>query len=163
MDAAVGAAKAVAQKPWSDLQKELAGHMLGMGLPNDAVARTLGRTVASIVGARHRGTVIPKPGLEPLDLSIGDRRHWTAAEDRLLGLLVQHGLADGAIGETLGRTGGAVQSRKTRLGLACARYPSKQKPKASWRACMCCGGQFYSEGIHNRLCLSCKETYCRGL
>lgn len=101
---------------------------------------------------------------------------WTPAEDaELIRLRLAGNRLDQCVG-ILNRTYAACQARYctlVRMGhapkitgkaLAKARgekpapsVPRKPRPGRTQRNCLCCGGEFSSEGPHNRLCDGCRR------
>lgn len=144
---------------WSEDDREIARLMRGLGFSTGDIARALDRDAASVASRLCR-LRLDTSDIDPIDFGVGTRRPWHHDEDILLAMLVDRGLKDDDIAAILKRTPSAVQSRKSRLGIVGIRYPSRVRAGASWRDCMCCRRQFKSEGIHNRLCVRCKETYC---
>lgn len=110
MDGVARAAKRVPRISWSDLKRRSPRHMLGIGWPMTWSRGRLGRTVASIIGARHSGMVIPKPGWSRWSSRSGTTGHRPAAR------IGCSGSSDEAIWEILERTGDAIQLRRSHLG-----------------------------------------------
>lgn len=57
------------------------------------------------------------------------------------------------VAKEMGMSRGAVACAATHMGLPPTRRLQSQRTDAGLRACMCCGGQFYSAWKGNRLCI----------
>jgi hypothetical protein len=143
---------------WNKEDLELAGLMLALGISHSQVGTAVNRSEGAIASQLDCGRISLADGVEKLDLKAGARRPCNEDEDTLIDLLSRRGWSASAIAPMLCRTPGAVETRKHRLGISTKRYPSRQRQKSMWRPCMCCGQKFRSEGIHNRLCIKCKES-----
>lgn len=80
-----------------------------------------------------------------------NRSAWTPGEIQQLSTLRRQGTPVAKIAATLGRSEGAVHARLHVLGATTPKTGSRIRP------CMCCGGDFRSEGAHNRLCAACRK------
>ena len=84
---------------------------------------------------------------------------WTEVEVSTLVELWGTGASYEAIGEAIGKTASAVQSKAGFMSLPRRRWPQAQHPTARFRPCMCCGTRFHSEWLGNRLCATCKSEH----
>lgn len=132
--------------------------MLALGMTHAQVGDAVNRLPGTIASQLSKGYIAPAKNVEKLDLKGGDRRPWSEDEDTLVDLLSRRGWPPAKLALMLCRTTSAIYTRKHRLGIVMTRYPSRQEPKSSWRPCICCGREFRSEGIHNKICQRCKDS-----
>ena len=52
----------------------------------------------------------------------------------------------------------ARERRRAASAEAAARKRAERDASTNWRACLRCGERFPSEGVHNRLCIRCRES-----
>lgn len=97
-------------------------------------------------------------------------KRWTEKERAELRRLWEMGVARKTIAIALGRTDASVIAKANAMRLGSRgkanhggpRGPSaarsdRRRKNATSRICLCCRQPFASEGIHNRLCRSCKD------
>lgn len=61
------------------------------------------------------------------------------------------------IAAKIGRSRTSIQTKASDLRLPERRWKRAEDSRAGMRPCMCCEAPFYSAGIHNRLCVSCRN------
>lgn len=94
---------------------------------------------------------------------------WPPEEVSQLILAWSHGYSNQDIAKKLNRSENAVAIKASRLrlppkstigedaGQDADVVPLVKNPKGRMRPCLCCSRQFFSEGAHNRICMTCKE------
>jgi hypothetical protein len=131
--------------------------MLALGYTFAETGEALGRTEKSVHEQRHNGTLLPDQIIRSIDRRGRRTGPWSSGESELLMLLTAKGWDNARIAKLLVRTVGSVEAKKNDRGIVGHRY-SRQAKAGIWRPCMMCQEKFLSEGVHNRICLQCKDT-----
>jgi hypothetical protein len=78
-------------------------------------------------------------------------KDWSATDDKALLELAAGNVSPGVMATRFGRSEVSVTNRLRQLEEA-------GRPRKTKRQCMCCKGDFMSDGPHNRLCNRCRRT-----
>jgi hypothetical protein len=132
--------------------------VLALGYSFDETGEAIGKSGNAVAERRYNGGLIPDQIIRSVDRSLLRSRPWSSGEDELLMLLTAHDWDSVRIAKVLSRSSASIESRKNDKGIRGHRCAAKQSRAGIWRACTMCRERFLSEGIHNRVCLPCKET-----
>lgn len=150
--------KTVESRPrWTESEKSLASFMLGLGLGYRSIAAAVGRSAGTVSTRITRKRIIPDQDVDPLDLAAGEGRSWTEDEETLLGDLVRKRMRPAKIASMLHRTEASVRTRIVELEIGEVSQP-RVRLSPAMRTCVSCGREFTSEGVHHRICNSCKGS-----